>query len=255
MTRAVLFDLDDTLVDFRPTDAGVLFDAGAARIYACLSTLECSLPTYEQFCRRQRGIARRIALKRRLTFTQPDGRALLRRLCRDYRLQRDESSLARLGWLWYEPVAETASVADDVIPTLLALRHAGIKLGIVANTTFQGAVIDRHLDSLGLLEFFPVRAYSTEHGVAKPHASLFNAALAELDVQPADAIYVGDTFSTDIVGGNRAGLRTVLKHPRPSARAFKQSNHVIERLGQLTDLLEIDAAPSTLSLPPLRAVG
>lgn len=239
MIRAVLFDFEGTLVDFHRGSSRALFEAGAGRVYAYLTARGCALPAFEPFVRRQRALAWRIDWSTWLTGGEPDRRRLLGRLCDDYGLQRDEVSLSKLGWLWYEPVLETAEpLSADVIPTLRALRDAEVKLALVANTIHPGSVLDRHLDSLGLLEFFPVRAYSTELGSHKPHVHLFSWALQKLQVKPSAAVFVGDDVGADVVGARRCGMRSVLRTPKP-ALARAQADYVIERLGELLELLRI----------------
>src|SRR5690242_12463707 len=182
MIRGILFDLDGTLLRFKPAAKSAaarraaraeLFHEGAQRTYAFLGSKGCALPTFEHYCKAQRAAFQWAQWVTWLTDTEPDGRRALRRVCAELGLQRDQGSLAKLGWLWYEPIAKTARVADGVIPTLASLRDAGIRLGLVVNTPHQGAVIDRHLEAENLLEFLPVRAYSSEVGVAKPHPRIF----------------------------------------------------------------------------------
>src|SRR5687767_5303584 len=242
MIRAVLFDFDDTLVDFRRrAHPRALCEAGAARVYAYLTARGCSLPSFEPFYSRQRAIARRIGLRTWITGGEPDGRRLLRRLCTDFGLQRDDMSLAKLGWLWYEPILETAELPADVRQTLAALRDGDVKLALVCNTTHQGAVIDRHLEQLGLLEFFPVRVYSTEVGVRKPNPLIFQAALKALGVVDAsEALFVGDDPKLDIFGAQRAGLRAAVRIPPHNPRGGRGlADYAIERIGQLLDIFDI----------------
>jgi HAD superfamily hydrolase (TIGR01509 family) len=240
MIRAVLFDLDGTLVDFHPTPPRALFDAGAARAYAYLTSRGCSMPAFEPFRRHQRRVAWQVALWTRLSGGEPDGRRHFRRICRDYGIQRDEMSLARLGCLWYEPVAETASLPPDVIPTLAALRDGDVKLALVVNTPHQGIAIDEHLAALGLLEFFPVRAYSSELGSHKPHPHLFNKALTDLGVAAAEALFVGNDAKADVMGARRLGMRTVLRSREGRrTRGSWQADHVVQRVGQLLDIYDI----------------
>ncbi len=239
MIRAILFDLDDTLVEFHHASPRALFDAGAARVYAFLTAKGCSLPAFEQFLSQQRGIDRWIRWKTRLSGGEPDGRRMFRRICKDYGLQRDASALAKLGWLWYDPVRESADLAPDVIPTLKALRAGDVKLALVVNTLHQGEVIDRHLEALGLLEFFPVRAYSTEVGARKPDPHLFNAALEELKVAPSAALFVGDDPKADILGARRLGMQTVLRQPANQPRPKGLADYAIENISQLLELFDI----------------
>jgi len=254
MIRAVLFDLDDTLVDFRRGDRRALFEAGAARVYAFLTARGCSLPSFEPFYSRQRAIARRIDFRTWITGGEPDGRRLLRRLCNDYNLQRDESSLGKLGWLWYEPVLETAELPSDVIPTLAALRDGDVKLALVVNTIHQGQVIDRHLEQLGLLEFFPVRAYSTDLAARKPDPQLFNHALKELDIPASEALFVGDDPKLDIFGAQRAGMRAVLRIPRGSGRSRGMADYAVERISQLLDIFDIVPATQAQGSLPIESI-
>ena len=259
MTRGILFDLDETLVEFgrRRADArDALFDAGAARVYAFLTARGCALPPFEPFVSRQRRLARQMEWATRLTGGEPDARRLLRRLCRDFGLQRDEHALATLGWLWHQPAAEAAHLPDDVIPALSALRDGGVRLGLVVNTPLLGRVVDQHLENLGLLEFCPVRAYSTEIGSRKPDPRLFLAALDELGVAAEDAAFVGDDLKTDIVGAHRLGMTTILKTDSRDRAPRGMVDHTIERIGQLLELLEIvprhgDHQPAPLEIPPL----
>jgi len=255
MIRAVLFDLDDTLVDFRRGDARARFEAGAARVYAFLTARGCSLPSFEPFYSRQRSIARRIDFRTWITGGEPDGRRLLRRLCADYGLQRDESSLLRLGWLWYEPILETAELPADVIPTLAALRDGDVKLGLVVNTLHQGQVIDRHLDQLGLLGFFPVRAYSSDIGARKPNPQIFHQALKELGVPAGEALFVGDDPKLDIFGAQRAGMRAALRIPPRSGRSRGMADYAIERISQLLDIFDIVPATQAQGSLPIETIA
>ena len=61
------------------------------------------------------------------------------------------------------------------------------------------------MDSHALLE---VIIDSTVLGIAKPDARIFETALSELGVVPSQAIYVGDSYSADMVGGKNAGMWT-----------------------------------------------
>jgi FMN phosphatase YigB (HAD superfamily) len=240
MIRAILFDFERTLVDVtsRPA-AAALFREGAGRCHAFLSDHDVSLPAAEKFHRKQKWIFRRYEWLRRLSGGEPDMRRLLRRMCRDYGLQRDHGSLATLAWQWYEPRAALMRLPDDVIPTLSLLAEYEIELGVVVNTPWQGQVIDQHLESLGLLAYFPARAYSTEIGARKPDARLFEVALHAMRVNAAETMFVSTDGKTDLLTAQRLGMMTVLRcDPKPN-RPISWADQVIQNLGDLLTLPQL----------------
>ncbi|MGJ7901795.1 HAD family hydrolase [Lysobacter sp. 1R34A] len=64
------------------------------------------------------------------------------------------------------------------------------------------------LQRIGLMPLFRFQLGAREHGRAKPDASIFHAACARLEVEPAQVLHVGDDIEMDVVGAARAGLRT-----------------------------------------------
>ncbi len=66
------------------------------------------------------------------------------------------------------------------------------------------------LDSAGLGEHFEVVVDSKLAGVEKPDPRIFRAALEQLGIEPAAALYVGDVYEVDVVGARAAGLDAAL---------------------------------------------
>lgn len=88
---------------------------------------------------------------------------------------------------------------------LIALKNAGIKLGICSN---KPAYFTRTL--LGMLEidqYFDVVFGPDDVGVAKPDPTMVLKALEQLGVPKEEALYVGD-MEVDIETGRRAGIET-----------------------------------------------
>jgi len=100
---------------------------------------------------------------------------------------------------------ENFSVYDDALPAIAALRAHGLRIGLVSNGQRDLEEFAEHheLD-------VDVCVGSMQHGFVKPHASIFEAALAALDVAPAEAAMVGDSKEDDIEGALALGMRAVL---------------------------------------------
>jgi len=112
--------------------------------------------------------------------------------------------------LTFQYSVETARLYPQTIPTLLALRRMGLRLGLVSNTIWPGWCQDEILELLGIRDLLEARVYSADVEYAKPHPSIFRQALRMLRVPPSAAVFVGDHLDPDISGAHKAGMRAIL---------------------------------------------
>ncbi|MGY5766454.1 HAD-IIIA family hydrolase [Brachybacterium sp. DNPG3] len=138
-------------------------------------------------------------------------------------------------------------------------RERGIVVGIVSNT-ISGAGVREILEDYGLTGAIGPAAYSDEIGVRKPGGEIFEAALAGLEADRADVVYVGDKVLNDGRGGKDAGIGHVclLRGGKDAdddlAAALRDghADHVLDGpadvIGVLAALLP-DAAPAEAGAP------
>src|SRR5438477_9488928 len=96
---------------------------------------------------------------------------------------------------------------DDVPPVLRQLAEAGVRIGLISNTHRCLASFQSHFELQGLIT---ATVSSSEHGLMKPHPSIFSAALQLLDVTAADAVMVGDSVRQDVGGALGVVMRAIL---------------------------------------------
>jgi putative hydrolase of the HAD superfamily len=102
------------------------------------------------------------------------------------------------------------TVPDDVVPALVRLRAAGLRLVVVSNA--NGRL--RHMFSrLGLADKVDVLFDSFEEGVEKPDPRLFEIALERSGGRRETTTHIGDLYYVDVVGARAAGLHAVLLDP------------------------------------------
>jgi putative hydrolase of the HAD superfamily len=132
------------------------------------------------------------------------------------------------GWTQHD----NFELYEDTIPVLKELRRAGLKIGLVSNSArdVQEFAVHHALD-------IEVGVSSFHHGKSKPHESIFRVALEALEVEPRDAVMVGDTVEDDVEGARAVGMQAIL----------------IDRLGLNPDfeprLTDLYALPAALGLP------
>ena len=112
------------------------------------------------------------------------------------------------------------------------------RLFLASNGT--ASVQHGRMTSANLYRFFEKVFVSQEIGHNKPSKAYFDGCFAQIPgFEPEKAIIVGDSLTSDILGGINAGIRTCWINPgHAPARADIQPDYEIEALPQLEALLE-----------------
>jgi HAD superfamily hydrolase (TIGR01549 family) len=98
-----------------------------------------------------------------------------------------------------------------VSATLDSLKAAGYGMSVISNSDGRVGEI---LSSLGLRPYFDQVFDSHALGVSKPSRRIFQIALQTLDIQPEEALYIGDVYYIDVWGANQAGLGCIHLDPQ-----------------------------------------
>lgn len=112
------------------------------------------------------------------------------------------------------------------------------RLFLVSNGTT--VVQMRRLESAGLPSFFEKVFISQEVGFNKPAKGFFDYCFARIpDFSPEKALIIGDSLSSDILGGQNAGIKTCWINPKHKECTLEtKPNYELESLSQLEKLLE-----------------
>ncbi len=105
--------------------------------------------------------------------------------------------------LWNQPNPQARAVFER-------LQSLDLAVGMISNS--DGS-IERMIIKEGLASYFRFILDSRVVGVEKPDPRIFQMALERAGVSPAEAVYIGDLYSIDIVGSRAAGLEAILLDP------------------------------------------
>jgi len=167
-------------------------------------------------------------------------------------ITKDEVVFTRFGRLFeqegiihdgveFEKEYQTAlSVGHDVIDgayeVLEELRRRGKKIYIVTNgvsTTQHKRLHESHIEEMVDGVFV-----SEEVGYQKPDKEFFNHVFSHIEyINREKTLIIGDSLTSDILGGNKAGIKTCWFNP------FSQENDTVAKVDyeikKLSELLEI----------------
>ena len=190
MFKAVIFDLDNTLIDFVRIKTKSVEASVDAMIRAGLK-LE-----------RQKAleIIYRIYDKHGLEY-QEIFQAFLKEVREeDYRILVEAiSSYRKTKYL------ETKTY-PNVLPTLIELKRRGLKIGVVSDAPKLQAWI--RLADLNLTKIFDFIITAEDVGEKKPNPKPYKKALEILKIEPADILFVGDNPARDLTGARNIGMKT-----------------------------------------------
>ena len=219
----VIFDLDDTLIDFATTRQLAYTELGkrldlegidsVAYLQACAA---CDRPLFVQF---EQGLLTR-AQYRLQRFADPFTRL---------GVAPREALIEELNKIFMDCVNDTPRLYEDAWPTLERLRARGLRLAILTNGPSDGQ--RRKLEATGLGRLVDTIAIGEEIGFSKPSARAFHTVIEGLEAKAAETLMVGDSPELDYDAALQAGLQATLldrsgQH-RESGRRAVESLHAI----------------------------
>ncbi len=200
----VLFDLDETLFDYRHASRMALMDL--RRRYPILAS--AGLDNLQQ---RARDILERIhdAVVRGRMTTEQARLERVRRLFETCGATPPDGILDRAAEAYGAVYARSRRAVPGAAAVIDALRrHTAVRAVAVATNHLIEVQRDK-LDATGLTDRIDFMVTSEEVGSLKPAPVLFDAALARAGVPAAAAVMVGDSWEGDVVGAVGAGMRAV----------------------------------------------
>ena len=122
----------------------------------------------------------------------------------------------------------------EALPVIRQLRGAGLKIGLLSDCTSELPDLWARLPLAGLVDA-PV--FSCTEGMRKPDPRLFRTVAANLRVEPAECLYVGDGGGRELTGASEVGMRAVLLAGQDwLAHRSVEVGWTGPRIGSLTDL-------------------
>jgi putative hydrolase of the HAD superfamily len=231
-TRAVLFDLGNTLVSYYVAADFTRILRQSLRV--CVNTLALEGRVEEEELL-QRALALNVEQADYAVWPLAER---LRVLFGD--AVTDPDTLERVTQAFLQPIFAIATLDADARPVLATLRQRGFRTAIVSNLPWgsPAAAWRLELERHGLLAAVDATVFCVDVGHRKPHPAPFARALELLQAQPAEAVFVGDDVRWDVAGAERAGVRPILLSRTPPRDLPASVRVAADLRGALDDILE-----------------
>ena len=222
MIKAVLFDLDNTLIDFMKMKRACSEAAIRAMIDSGLKIDE------------QSGVKKLFDMYNKYGM---ENQNIFDRFIRETHGKLDYGMLAKAIIAYRRIKTGNLMPYPNAVKTLIKLKERGLKLGIVSDAPIKQAWL--RLAELNLCDFFDVVIAKRPKAKMKPHAMPFKKALKQLKLKPAEILFVGDDPSKDILGAKRLGMKTVLaKYGQVIYYSKVKANFEINDISELLEIME-----------------
>jgi len=205
MVKAVLFDLDQTLINFMKMKTESCKAAIDAMIKSGLKIdkkvgIKKLMETYLRL-----GIESDIAFTRFLE--EQTGKA-------------DEKILQAAIDAYLKTKPTFIKPYPYVLETLEHLKSLDLKLGIITDAPRKKAT--ERLVGMNIIHFFDLIITFDDTGEQKPSEKPFRFALDKLNLYPEEVLFVGDSFTRDIMGAKKLGMKTLrIKRPEDLKKIFE----------------------------------
>ena len=213
MIRAIIFDLDGTLVNAYP--------AVSQSVNYTLKTMGFKPHTHAQ-------IKRAVGWGDRQLMAQFEGEALSDIAITVYRPHHAKAILKPGG----------VRFLSGAQALLKALHGEGYKLAVASNRPTRFTLLVLH--QLNIRRLFDVVLCADRAPRPKPYPEILRVILKRLRLSRAEALYVGD-MTIDVNTGQRAGVRTIVvttgSSTRPELKALKP-HAIVPRINQLKIILK-----------------
>ncbi|HTR99207.1 MAG TPA: HAD-IA family hydrolase [Bacteroidota bacterium] len=220
MIKAVIFDLDNTLVDFMRMKRLAVSAAIDSMIDAGLRLTPAEAQERIDHIYKERGI---------------EFQSVFDQLLYDV-FQKVDYKILSAGVIAYRRAREAALVPyPHVNMTLVALIKRGIKLAVVSDAPSREAWL--RLCYLNFHHLFDHVVTFEDTGERKPSPAPFRRALDLLQVPPGEALMVGDWAERDVVGAANLGMTTAFARYGDTFGTVQ--SHADYDLNDASELLEV----------------
>jgi len=221
MITTILFDFDNTLVDYMASDIAAM--SHMLREHRGNLDLDAFLDRSVEVI--MNSDAERFASSKDQHYYR------FKTTCMEFGIPWDDTFIHD----YYDHFIDNVPVFDGVVPLLQQL-YGTVQLGILSNSPYPDEQ-NRRITSSGLSGFFGYIGLAADIGFFKPDKQAFAHALHHFHATPAETVFIGDSEQYDIIGAKNAGMTAIKKLSPWNINSTTVADHTFNEFPELCDLL------------------
>ncbi len=228
MIKGIIFDLDDTLIDFSEEEERVEKEISGelAKSYELNPELVYSL-LVEIRAKHRRPPSKPRDNSRFVWFSE---------LFNALNINEDALKWEKTYW---DRLNSRVKLFPNVIDTLRFLKSKNLMIALLTDSDGRPEFKDERINKVGLTPFVDVIVKSDEVGINKPDKKLFLFTLKRMGLNPDEVVMVGDDPPLDLVTAKELGLITVWKRNKPMDGLEERKRFIDYVISDISELVKI----------------
>lgn len=149
----------------------------------------------------------------------------------------DRVKIVGRGWQYYNDIwtrclKDYTELFDHSIEVLDYLKQK-YRLAMITNGSVESQ--QGKLNKINISDYFEKIVISGSYGIHKPDRRIFQIMLDQLEIEPNEAMYVGDGLGNDVIGAMSVGINPIWVYPHPNV----DTNIACQRIYKIEDIKEL----------------
>lgn len=203
LPRVIMLDADDTLIDHISASVAALKKVSKnSEVLGSVPVAELS----ELWSRDFRKYWRRLIMGETTILENRIDRFKILSHVLGQEFSNQEATLIAMDY--GEEYIKSVRPVSGAIELLKSVKGRGMKITVVTDNIRE--MQEEKLSKCGFMEYIDEVILSEDYGIMKPDPELYKIALEKSGCKPSEAIMIGDSYESDIIGARSAGITPIM---------------------------------------------
>jgi len=175
---------------------------------------------------------------RRITFKEYPIEVFINDFLEKYNVELTLNECIEAINAFYTEYREQVFFEENIFYTLKGIKGKGYKIGVISNTCYYDEVMEECFKKAGIYELIDNFTFSYSLRIGKPNIEIFKTAISSMNINPREAIMVGDNLKSDIKPALDLGMKTIWLNTKNEKISYEIKPYIeINSLAELSKFI------------------